>query len=229
VLFRDLLWSDPVENTDGAIFPSFSPNDHRGCSYLFGIKAIDEFFNGTTLACIIRAHEAQINGFKLYKWKGENAFPSVVTVFSAPNYCGTLNNKGAIIRIVDNCFKILQFSGSPHPYALADSMDVFSWSLPFIMTRIKDILLILLPSKDMKVKATFLTSMQFNLGANIIRAKVRFACKIARIFSIMRAENKNISILKTHNKDGIIQAGLISEGREAIDKMASTLSKQTLI
>ena len=35
----------------------------------------------------------------MHKWGGSAAFPPVMTVFSAPNYCGTYNNKGAVILL----------------------------------------------------------------------------------------------------------------------------------
>ncbi len=50
---------------------------------------------------IIRAHEVFAEGYQKYSWGGKNDtdFPTVITVFSAPNYCGSYGNKGAIIRI----------------------------------------------------------------------------------------------------------------------------------
>ena len=147
-----------MENLDGSIFPAFSPNDNRGCSYLFGVKAVDEFFKGTSLISIIRGHEAQQNGFKLYKWKGEESFPPVITVFSAPNYCETLKNKGAIIRIVNSTIKIHQFNSTPHPYTLADSIDLFTWSMPFMISKLQEIMNVLLPTKSSKHKITFISS-----------------------------------------------------------------------
>ena len=47
------------------------------------------------LLSLIRAHEAQIEGYKMHKWNGEQDFPAVITIFSAPNYCDVYNNKGA--------------------------------------------------------------------------------------------------------------------------------------
>jgi len=47
---------------------------------------------------VIRAHEAQANGFKMYHWGGQKQFPTVITIFSAPNYCDFYNNKGAVIK-----------------------------------------------------------------------------------------------------------------------------------
>ena len=35
----------------------------------------------------------------MHRWGGAQAFPSVITVISVPNYCGTYSNKGAVILI----------------------------------------------------------------------------------------------------------------------------------
>ena len=35
----------------------------------------------------------------MHRWGGAQAFPPVITVFSAPNYCGEYRNKGAVILI----------------------------------------------------------------------------------------------------------------------------------
>ena len=74
------------------------PNDVRGCSYFYGVKALQSFFSGSKYISLIRAHEAQLDGFKMHKWKGDSTFPPVITIFSAPNYCDVYNNKGAIIK-----------------------------------------------------------------------------------------------------------------------------------
>ena len=34
----------------------------------------------------------------MYNWSGDKEFPTVITIFSAPNYCDFYNNKGAVIR-----------------------------------------------------------------------------------------------------------------------------------
>lgn len=47
---------------------------------------------------MIRAHEAQIEGYKMHRWSGNSEFPVVITIFSAPNYCDVYNNKGAVIK-----------------------------------------------------------------------------------------------------------------------------------
>jgi len=34
----------------------------------------------------------------MHKWNGDEDFPAVITIFSAPNYCDVYNNKGAFIK-----------------------------------------------------------------------------------------------------------------------------------
>ena len=94
----DLLWSDPIDNETGEQDGVWKPNLSRNCSYYFGFQAIMNFLKKNELVTLIRAHEAQFEGFKAYSWQ-RNDFPQVVTLFSAPNYCGTYANKGAIMKI----------------------------------------------------------------------------------------------------------------------------------
>ena len=37
----------------------------------------------------------------MHRWEGSDHFPAVITVFSAPNYCGSYQNKGAVV-IIEN-------------------------------------------------------------------------------------------------------------------------------
>jgi serine/threonine-protein phosphatase 2B catalytic subunit len=61
--------------------------------------AVNNFLKKNGLVSLIRAHEAQFEGFKAYVWQNTD-FPQVVTLFSAPNYCGCYANKGAIIKLI---------------------------------------------------------------------------------------------------------------------------------
>lgn len=96
-LLCDLLWSDPVDKPDGTLAQTFSRNEQRGCSYVYGAEALTKFLQSNNLLSCIRAHEVQIEGFKMYNWRNKN-FPQIITIFSAPNYCDSYNNKGAIIK-----------------------------------------------------------------------------------------------------------------------------------
>ena len=97
-LFCDLMWADPVDNDTGKLDGLSKANDARGCSYYFGFELAKSFLQKNSLLSIIRAHEAQANGFKMYHWGGQKQFPTVITIFSAPNYCDFYNNKGAVIK-----------------------------------------------------------------------------------------------------------------------------------
>lgn len=137
----DFLWADPIENEHEAIKIDWDENQNRGCSFSFGAKALIPYLNNNDLVCVIRAHEAQLEGFKMYKWNKNVDFPTCITVFSAPNYCDVYNNKAALIKFNNNVFNLVQFNCSPHPFLLPDFQNLFSWSLPFISEKSKIILI----------------------------------------------------------------------------------------
>ncbi|OBA22115.1 Metallo-dependent phosphatase [Metschnikowia bicuspidata var. bicuspidata NRRL YB-4993] len=144
-LMCDLLWADPVEDYDeDNIDRTFVRNTVRGCSYAYTYKAACQFLERTGLLSIIRAHEAQDAGYRMYKRTKTMGFPSLLTMFSAPNYLDTYNNKAAVLKYENNVMNIRQFNSSPHPYWLPQFMDVFTWSLPFVGEKITDMLLSIL-------------------------------------------------------------------------------------
>lgn len=110
---------------------SYLPNSSRNCSFYFGAKAVSSFLATNQLSCIIRAHEAQAEGYKLHDWI-EGSLPPVITIFSAPNYCDIYGNKAAAIVLDQGSLTIQQFSCSPHPFVLPNFMDIIQWSLPFV-------------------------------------------------------------------------------------------------
>jgi serine/threonine-protein phosphatase 2B catalytic subunit len=81
----------------------------RGCSYYFGYELTSSFLDKNGLISLIRAHEAQAEGYRVYNWGGAERFPTVITIFSAPNYCDYYNNKAAVIRFLNNTLSIQQF------------------------------------------------------------------------------------------------------------------------
>eukprot|EP01027_Heterolobosea_sp_BB2_P015502 GEZU01022174.1.p1 GENE.GEZU01022174.1~~GEZU01022174.1.p1 ORF type:complete len:378 (-),score=89.60 GEZU01022174.1:86-1219(-) len=130
----DLIWSDPMdeEEEEGNSDALYLHNELRGCSYVYSYNAVCTFLKNNNLLSVIRAHEAQDEGYRLYKKNAANGFPTVICIFSAPNYCDVYNNKGAIIRFQNNLMNIRQFNCSPHPYYLPNFMNAFNWSLPFV-------------------------------------------------------------------------------------------------
>lgn len=146
-LLCDLLWSDPLEVKDEQQTskskksgPPFIHNEVRGCSYFFSFDGAAKFLSKNSLLSIIRAHEAQLEGYKMHKTNPSTGFPSVITIFSAPNYCDVYNNKGAILKFDNSTLNILQFNCSPHPYHLPNFMDIFAWSMPFVIEKVTEML-----------------------------------------------------------------------------------------
>ena len=88
-LLCDLMWSDP--RSGGKLWQD---ND-RGVSYTYNETAIDNFLLANNLELICRAHQAIPSGYKFF-----NGF-KLLTVFSAPNYCGVYGNQGAVMKIND--------------------------------------------------------------------------------------------------------------------------------
>ena len=46
------------------------PNSSRGCSVYFGYELVRKFLEKNKITLLIRAHEAQANGYKMHKWNG---------------------------------------------------------------------------------------------------------------------------------------------------------------
>lgn len=86
-LLCDLLWSDPERETKG-----WGEND-RGVSYTFGADKVEEFLRKHDLDLICRAHQVVEDGYEFF------ADRQLVTIFSAPNYCGEFNNAGALMNV----------------------------------------------------------------------------------------------------------------------------------
>lgn len=83
----DMLWSDP---DDSVIGWGMSP---RGAGYLFGADIASQFLHTNDLCLIARAHQLVMEG---YKWMFDK---SIVTVWSAPNYCYRCGNVASIMTI----------------------------------------------------------------------------------------------------------------------------------
>jgi len=64
---------------------------------LFSFNAVCDFLQDNNLLSVIRAHEAQDAGYKMYRRASSTGFPSLITIFSAPNYLDVYNNKAAIL------------------------------------------------------------------------------------------------------------------------------------
>lgn len=100
--FCDFIWSDPTDRENGKMKSKVRFNDSRDCSIIYGADLVNEFLKINSLTTVIRGHEVFIEGYKTHQWNGTKSPPPVITIFSAPNYCGTCGNKGAVLKITVN-------------------------------------------------------------------------------------------------------------------------------
>jgi serine/threonine-protein phosphatase PP1 catalytic subunit len=89
-LLCDLLWSDPDKEA-----VEYDEND-RGVSVIFGEKVVTDFNKKNDLDLIIRAHQVVDDGYEFF------ANRQLITIFSAPNYCGEFDNSAGIMIIDDS-------------------------------------------------------------------------------------------------------------------------------
>lgn len=144
--YCDLMWADPSNEFDDEPYGTsgkvkdFVENYERGCSYMYSYNAVCQFLERNNLLSVIRAHQAQDKGYRMYKKTPTQQFPSVISLFSAPNYCGTYGNKAAVLKYDVTTMNIRQFSSQTEPYHLPNFMNVFTWSIPFVAERVCEIL-----------------------------------------------------------------------------------------
>ena len=103
-LMCELLWSDPKEEK------GISPSE-RGAGVYFGPDVTENFLKRNNLTLLIRSHEVRMEGYQIEQ-EGKT-----ITIFSAPNYCDQVGNKGALIKFKGKDMKLIfiQFDASPHP------------------------------------------------------------------------------------------------------------------
>jgi len=98
-LLCDLLWADPDKDIAG-----WAEND-RGVSFIFGPDVVSSFLTKQDMDLVCRAHQVVEDGYEFF------AKRQLITLFSAPNYCGEFDNAGAMMSIDDTLmcsFKVLK-------------------------------------------------------------------------------------------------------------------------
>ncbi|KAF1740985.1 hypothetical protein MXB_3087 [Myxobolus squamalis] len=98
-LMCDLLWADPDKDEK-----NWGANE-RGVSFVFGASVLEEFLKKHGFDLVCRAHQVVEDGYEFF------AKRQLVTIFSAPNYCGEFDNAGAYMCVDDNLlcsFKVLK-------------------------------------------------------------------------------------------------------------------------
>ncbi|KAK2996146.1 hypothetical protein RJ639_029474 [Escallonia herrerae] len=112
-LLCDLLWSDPSKDVKG-----WGMND-RGVSFTFGPDKVSEFLTKHDLDLVCRAHQVVEDGYEFF------ADRQLVTIFSAPNYCGEFDNAGAMMSVDENLmcsFQILKPAEKKNKFMMSTKM-----------------------------------------------------------------------------------------------------------
>jgi len=224
----DLLWSDPLEDYGNEkTNEHFTHNTVRGCSFFYSYAACCEFLQNNQLLSIIRAHEAQDAGYRMYKKSSQTAFPSLITIFSAPNYLDVYNNKAAILKYENNVMNIRQFNCSPHPYWLPNFMDVFTWSLPFVGEKVTEMLVSILNICSEHELADE-DADGVIARKEIIRNKIRAIGKMAKVFTTLREESESVLTLKGLTPTGTLPLGALSGGKSTLESAKVIVGSDTL-
>lgn len=87
----ELLWSDPADTMPGERFSTNSPRG-LGYGYSFGPEATMDFLASNNLELLVRSHQVA-DGARVE----HNGL--CITVFSAPNYCDVVGNKGSVLHV----------------------------------------------------------------------------------------------------------------------------------
>ncbi|CAB3977518.1 Serine threonine- phosphatase 5 [Paramuricea clavata] len=99
----ELLWSDPQPQNGRSA-------SKRGVAIQFGPDVTNEFCSLNNLEYVIRSHEVKAEGYEVAH-DGQ-----CVTVFSAPNYCDQMGNKGAFITMGSDLKpNFTTYDAVPHP------------------------------------------------------------------------------------------------------------------
>jgi len=102
-LMSEIMWSDPQPARGRA--PS-----KRGVGLSFGPDVTANFLARNGLKLVVRSHEVKDAGYEV------EADGKLITIFSAPNYCDQMGNKGALLRFDSDCeYSVKQFIAVPHP------------------------------------------------------------------------------------------------------------------
>jgi serine/threonine-protein phosphatase 5 len=107
-LMAEMMWADPIAVRGR--HPS-----KRGMGLSFGPDITEKFLNDNDLQVVVRSHEVKDEGYE-FDHGGK-----LITVFSAPNYCDQMGNKGGFLKVTfptpgdEAKIDPVSFGAVPHP------------------------------------------------------------------------------------------------------------------
>ena len=168
----------------------------------------------------------------MHKWGSKDSFPYVITIFSAPNYCGSYNNKAAVLILKNNNLQLKQYQETEAPYRLPDNLNLISWSMPFLAEKITGMLYQMLKVCSPQELMEFETKDETDAKQQIttqsekdlekIERKKRLKQKIIALGRMnamlgnLRENSEVILQMKQVSLDGKLPRGLLLEKRSSI-------------
>lgn len=166
----------------------------------------------------------------MHRWGNKDSFPYVITIFSAPNYCGYYDNKGSILILDEGNLQLKQYQESEPPYRLPDGLNVFSWSLPFLAEKVSSMLYTIVKKctnleEDEEVDLTAVIAGDQSKDEKakkraLIKGKIQTVGKMSKMFTTLREDSELILKIKNISPDGKLPRGLLLDGRPAIKNAA---------
>merc|ERR1712228_1021982 len=170
----------------------FSYNETRQCSYIFGIDAVRTFLKKNNLTAVIRAHEAQFDGYKMQMINEQTQIPRVITIFSAPNYLPnfmdvfTWSLPFVAEKVTDMLYSILSYENE-------DAQTVDENAIVHVSNTEK-------------------------AATNVLKAKVLSVTKLMRMYKVLKENQDNIIRLKQLSPSGKLPSGVLAGGSGSIEK-----------
>lgn len=221
-LLQDLLWSDPhpAYGTAGEPADFFVQNRARGCSYYFSFSGCCAFLKRHGLLSVIRGHEAQESGYRLFRKESEDGFPTCVTLFSAPNYVDTYRNQAAILCYNGKTMNLRQFNARPHPYTLPNFQDAIAWSAPFISEKIVQALFAICRMAQQQATPEEIAIAQQSQRSSLL-TKIRAVGRMQRKLAVLRSEHEAIGEFRSLCRDSAgsrvsLPAGCLDVARDQL-------------
>lgn len=162
----------------------------------------------------------------MHRWDGPQSFPYVITIFSAPNYCGSYENKASVLIIDKGNLSLKQYEETEPPYRLPDNMDVFTWSVPFLAEKVTNMLYNIVKrggdGEDEPTLVDIEKILQDGSFDNkdkkkmIVQTKINSVARINRMFTTLREESEMLLKIKNISPDGKLPRGLLLAGKPAI-------------
>lgn len=98
------------------MFQGWGEND-RGVSFTFGPDVVSKFLNRHDMDLICRAHQVVEDGYEFF------AKRQLVTLFSAPNYCGEFDNAGGMMSVDETLMCSFQVIDETFFFLFRNSFD----------------------------------------------------------------------------------------------------------